>query len=214
MIAVVLAVAGALLGFGADRLSVRWPAHEEGVTRRAIDWRTAVVTCAGGLAFLGLGLRWGGPGSEPRDLVLVGIFFAALIVLLATDLDQRLLPDVITLPLISFAAATVLLGWDPLLAGKELALVSALLAAVVAPLFLAVTSLVFRGGIGMGDLKLSISLGLFLGASRLFAGFVLGSLLFSMAVIALVVSRRIGMRSVIPFGPALIIGAIIGSLLA
>ena len=61
-----------------------------------LDWRTAVVALGAAVAFGLLPIRW----QEPRDLVLLGIWFAALTVLVATDLDQRLLPDLVTLPLI------------------------------------------------------------------------------------------------------------------
>ncbi len=94
--AVVAGVMGAIVGFAADRLAARWPVHEvEG--RRGLDWRTAFVVVAGIASFAGLAVRW----NEPRDLLVLGIYFAALVVLLATDLDQKLLPDLITFPLMA-----------------------------------------------------------------------------------------------------------------
>ena len=86
-------------------------------------------------------------------------------VLLATDLDQRLLPDLLTLPLIVFAAAVLLLGYSPALAGKELGLVSGVAAAVVLPVVMLVLDRVIGGDLGFGDVKLSVSLGLLFGLS-------------------------------------------------
>jgi leader peptidase (prepilin peptidase)/N-methyltransferase len=204
----IAALFGGLLGAAADRLAARWPAHPDGVVRR-VDWRTAAVIGAGALAFGGLAARW----PEPRDLVVLGVWFAALVVLLATDLDQRLLPDAITLPLIPYALVVVLAGIDPLLAGKELALPSALAAAVGAPIVLLVTDRLFGGALGMGDVKLAVSLGLMTGVSRLVVGFLLASAASSVVLLLLIATRRISLRSAIPFGPILIAGGIVAALL-
>jgi len=210
----VAAVAGAMLGFGADRLAARWPVHESDAVRR-VDWRTGTVVLASALSFGGLVGRW----SEPLDVIVLGLYFAALIVLLATDLDQKLLPDLITLPLIGYAAAVTLLPavldieLNPLLASKDLGLASAIAAAVAAPALLTITDRVFRGSLGMGDLKLSVSLGLMSGLSLLFVGFLAATLLFAVVVVVLLAMRRISLRTAIPFGPALIGAGIIAALI-
>ncbi len=112
---IVLAVVlGAIVGVAADRISARWPLHEDAMIR-GLDWRSLVVVIAGGASFGALTARW----TEPADLLILGIYVAALIVLLATDLDQKLLPDLITLPLIVYAAAVTLLGLNPVLADKS-----------------------------------------------------------------------------------------------
>lgn len=211
---IVAAVAGALYGYGADRLAARWPVHEDGLVRR-LDWRTIVVVIAAAASFGAMAGRW----TEPRDLVVLGIYVSALIVLLATDLDQKLLPDLITLPLIAYAAAVTLLPaildieLNPLLAGKDLGYASAVAAAVAAPALLAITDRVFRGSLGMGDLKLSVSLGLMSGLSRLFVGFLVATLLFAIVVLVLLALRRISLKTAIPFGPALIGAGIIAALI-
>src|SRR5215210_440523 len=104
VVAAVFAVAGAIVGYGADRLSARWPEHEDGSVR-PIDWRTAFMVVAGGVSFGALALRW----SEPLPLAVLGAYFVALLVLMATDLDQKLLPDVITLPLVPIAVGLLVL---------------------------------------------------------------------------------------------------------
>lgn len=204
----VLAASGAMLGAFADRLASRWPRHEDGVSR-SIDWRTVVVPATGLVVFAALVLRW----SEPRDQLVLGIYFAALIVLLATDLDQKLLPDLLTLPLIVYALVVLVLGWNPLLAGKDLGLVSGIAAGIGAPLLLVITSRVFGGGIGMGDVKLAVSLGLMFGVSHFIAGFLVASIASSAVLLVLIAARRLGLRSAIPFGPILIAAGIVAGLL-
>jgi leader peptidase (prepilin peptidase)/N-methyltransferase len=202
------AMVGGVFGFGADRLAARWPAHADGSVR-AIDWRTVAIVAASALTLALLLGRW----PETADRVVLGIYLGALMVLAATDLDQKLLPDVITLPLIPFALLTVILGIDPLLAGKDLALGSAIAAGIGAPLLLLLTDRLFGGGLGMGDVKLSVSLGLMLGVSRLLAGFLVASIAGALVLVVLIAVRRLSLRSAVPFGPILIAAGIIGALL-
>lgn len=201
---IIAAAIGGVFGFGADRLSSRWPLHEDAVLR-GLDWRTAAVVIGGAIAFGALAARW----SEPIDLLILGIYVAALILLLATDLDQKLLPDLITLPLIVYAALVTVLGLNPVLEGKTQVLIAdgdlaALLAAILAPGLLALSDRILHGALGMGDLKLAVSLGLLFGVSQLLTGFVLATIAFAAVVLVLIASRRLSLKTAIPFGPALI----------
>ncbi|MEX1335772.1 MAG: A24 family peptidase [Candidatus Limnocylindrales bacterium] len=210
----VAAILGAVFGFAADRLSSRWPLHED-EHLRGLDWRTAAVTLAGGGALAALTWRW----SDPLDLLVLGVYVAALIVLLATDLDQKLLPDLITFPLMGYALLVLLTGLNPVLAGKTQVFIaegdlSALLAAVAAPALLAVTDRLFRGALGLGDLKLAVSLGLMFGVTQLFAGFLVGTIAFAAIVLALVLGRRVSMKTAVPFGPALIAAGVAAAVMA
>jgi leader peptidase (prepilin peptidase) / N-methyltransferase len=203
---VVLATAGGAWGFIADRIGARWPAHEDGSVRR-IDWRTAVTVAAGALALGGVGRRF----DEPSSLVIFGIVVVALILLLATDLDQRLLPDEVTLPLIPFVAAVVLLGLDPFVPRADLPL--AIVAAVGIPAVLLALSIPFgAGAFGLGDVKLLVSVGLLLGLQRAIGGIIAGVLIGGLVIGLLVLARRITLRSYVPFGPFIILGALWGML--
>jgi len=200
----VAAVGGAAFGVAADRLAARWPEHEPPAPRvRAVDWRTPVVALIGALTAAVLVSRW----SAPADLVVLGVYAAVLLVLLATDLDQRLLPDILTLPLIVFGLAVLAVGWSPLVSPKPLGVLSAALAGAGAPIFLFVTDRLLKGELGQGDLKLAAGIGLMSGVSSLVAGVLVASVIFSVVLIALIAVRRIGLRTAIPFGPVLILGA-------
>ena len=112
-----LGAAGFVLGIAADRLATRWPEHdEEHPPGRAVDWRTAVVALVGALAFglLAAPVRW-----RPLAVAIFGAWFVTLVIGLATDLDQRLLPDVLTLPVIPVALVYALSGSNPLV-GDEI----------------------------------------------------------------------------------------------
>jgi leader peptidase (prepilin peptidase) / N-methyltransferase len=205
-LAIGLAVAGAAWGLVADRIAARWPAHEDGSVR-GVDWRTVVVIGVGCVSMAALPGRF----AAPLPLAFFVAFVGALILLLATDLDQRLLPDVITLPLIPFAAIVAISGADPLVPPSELWFAAA--AAVVLPAGLYVLSIPFgAGAIGMGDLKMMISVGLLAGFYRAFTGLLVGALLSGIVIVFLLVARRVSLRTYIPFGPFLIIGALVGIL--
>ena len=195
-------LAGAAWGFVSDRLAARWPAHEDGSTR-AIDWRTPVVVLAGAAAFAGTVLRF---GAEPITFVLVGIYVVALVVLFATDLDQRLLPDVITLPLIALAVIVLASGQSVFIRTTDDVL-WAVGASILIPAGLFLLSIPFgQGAIGQGDLKLLVSVGLLLGAVKLVSALIAGALLAGVTVGVLLLLRRISLKSFIPYGPFLIAG--------
>ena len=173
-----------------------------------LDWRTAVVVLFGGIAGAALAVRW----IEPRDVVIVAAYVGALVLLLATDLDQRMLPDAVTLPMIPAALVILLLGWDPLLAGKEFGLASGLAAGIAFPLLLFAGSAVLRGGLGLGDVKLLVSVGLVSGVSALLSGLLIASLSFGALLVVLLALGRVALRSYVPFGPVIILAAAIAAL--
>lgn len=189
-------------GFASDRISARWPAHEDGSTR-AIDWRTVLVVLMGGAAFGATAVRFGGHADQ---LLFVGVYVVALVLLFATDLDQKLLPDVITLPLILLALAAFATGAGPYVHTLE-DLAWAAAAAIGIPVGLYLLAIPFgAGAIGEGDLKLLVSAGLLAGALNVFYGLVAGALLAGIVVAVLLVVRRLSMKSFVPYGPFLIAG--------
>ena len=144
---------------------------------------------------------------EPVPALIFGAYSVALVLLLATDLDQRLLPNELTLPAIPIALVLDIAGLNPLVSLDQLPL--AIVFAIVVPGILFLVSIPFgAGAIGQGDLKLLVSVGLLAGAYRLFVGVIYGALLAGVVIVVLLVARRITLKTFIPFGPFLIIGAL------
>jgi leader peptidase (prepilin peptidase) / N-methyltransferase len=148
-----------------------------------------------------------GPEPELPAFLYVG---AVGVALAFVDVDCKRLPDVFTLP--SYAIAAVLLGLAALVGGEAGAFMRALggMAALYAFFFLLV--LVHPAGMGFGDVKLAGLLGLYLGwlgwrsvVSGAFLGFLLGGL----TGMALLVAGRATRRSSIPFGPYMLLGALL-----
>ena len=199
-----LGAGGFALGLAADRFATRWPEHdEEHPPGRVVDWRTGLTALVGAVAFGLLPLRFGG---DPVAFVVFGAWFVTLVIGLATDLDQRLLPDVVTLPVIPIALVYALSGTNPLVAQE---LVPAVIAALAIPAVLFLPSIPFgAGAFGLGDVKLLVGIGLLAGGSRGLGSVVFALVLSGVVLLVLLAARRIGRRTYVPFGPFFIIGAL------
>jgi leader peptidase (prepilin peptidase)/N-methyltransferase len=194
---VAVAVVFATLGAGAERIASVWPPDE--ASRRAPGTRTVMLAVAAGLAGGALALR----STLPVWATAVHLLILAILVLLtATDLEQRRLPHVLLDPLIVVAAVFVLVnpavGW-----------LDALIGAAAAVAFLGILGLLVRGGVALGDLFLVAPLGLILGWPAIFIAMFVAGLLSAAVSIGLLVTRRAGLRSYIPFGPFLVAGTVI-----
>lgn len=140
------------------------------------------------------------------------LYLAAISVVLALiDIDTRRLPNAIVLP--SYLVGGVLLTSAALLGGDLARMGGALLGAGVAAAVYGVLWLASPTGMGLGDVKLAGVLGLFLGylgrgtfAVGLLTPFLLGGVF----AFGLVVLRRVGRKSGIPFGPWMLAGAWVG----
>ena len=193
-----------MLGVAADRFATRWPEHdEEHPPGRRIDWRTIACGATGAVAFGLLPTRFAG---DTLALVAFGAWFVTLVVGLATDLDQRILPDELTLPVIPLALLYAVSGWNPLVGA---ALIPAVAAAVLIPAVLYLPSIPFgAGAFGLGDVKFLAGMGLMIGGDRAVGGTLFGLVLAGVVLLVLLLTRRIGRRSYVPFGPFLILGAL------
>ncbi|MEV8445392.1 prepilin peptidase [Streptomyces parvus] len=152
-------------------------------------------------------------GARPE---LVGWLVLAPGAVLLAVVDRRVhrLPDVLTLPL---AAATVLLlGGAALLPGHAGSWTSGLLGGLALGGFYLLLFLINPNGMGFGDVKLALALGVALGWygwTVLFLGGFAGFLFGAAYGLALVLLRRAGRRTGIPFGPFMAAGALTGVLL-
>jgi leader peptidase (prepilin peptidase)/N-methyltransferase len=153
-------------------------------------------------------LAWRFADAEALVQLVFGAWFASLVLGFAIDLDQRLLPDELTLPFVGLGLLLDLGGRNPLVSG---AFLPALLFAALVPIGLYLASIPFgAGAFGVGDVKLLIGVGLMAGFTRGFTGLLAGLLAAGLVLALLLVFRRIGRRTYIPFGPFLIFGALWG----
>ncbi|MFI6877605.1 prepilin peptidase [Streptomyces sp. NPDC050400] len=143
------------------------------------------------------------------------LLLAPVAVLLATvDFAVHRLPDVLTLPLAGLALAA--LGAAALLPEPGGSWRGAVLGALGLGAGYLLLLLAYPRGMGFGDVKLALGLGAALGWygwGVLFIGAFAGVLFNGLYALALVVTRRAGRKTEIPFGPFMILGAYAGVLL-
>jgi leader peptidase (prepilin peptidase) / N-methyltransferase len=161
--------------------------------------RIAIVV-APALAAIALG-RYGISGEG----LLAAAFVVVLVILSVIDLRERRLPNRIVGPAVAVAlAAQAILHSSRMLEW--------LAAAFGAALFFLLPSLVYRGGVGMGDVKLAFLLGAVLGAEvipALMIGVVAGAVA---AAVLLAVRGSDARKYPLPYGPFLSFGAVLGLL--
>jgi leader peptidase (prepilin peptidase) / N-methyltransferase len=172
-----------------------------------ISGRYPLVELATGVLFGLTAWRLGAAWELPAYLYLVAIAVALTMI----DIDVRRLPNAIVLPSYVVAGLLLLLpavatgGWDPYL--------RALLGAAILFAGYFGLALAYPAGMGFGDVKLAGVLGLYLGWlgwGELVVGAFLGFLLGGVWGVALLLARRAGRKSAIPFGPFMLGGALLG----
>ena len=161
--------------------------------RMPISARYPVVELLVAAVFL-VTWRAAGPGLMPAVLHLV--YALAMIVILFTDFERAIIPNVVVIPVAGLALVAAVFGLDPwgpsALAGIATALVGA-------GLFLVLFIVSGGGGMGMGDVKLMLFLGLALGPLKVLLAVLSGSVVaLALAAVILVFFRRRlqGLRSV------------------
>ena len=193
-----LPVAGWLLLKGrcrdcGDRISPRYPLVELGT----------------GVLFAVMALRFGLDPVLPAYLYLAAVGIALALI----DIDVKRLPDVLTLP--SYPVVALGLGIAALAGSDSGDFVRALLGGAAMFAFYFALCFAYPAGMGFGDVKLSGVLGLataWVGwgawAVGMFAGFLFGGVWG----IALILTKRGGRKSKVPFGPFMLAGALLGVL--
>jgi leader peptidase (prepilin peptidase)/N-methyltransferase len=162
----------------------------------SISWRYPAVEAATALLAAGCALRFG----FTWRFAIAAAFCAVLVTISATDLERRVIPNRIVVP-----ASVVLLAAQTLL---HPSVEWAVAGAGAAGFFLA-AALAYPGGMGMGDVKLALLLGVVLGRTvpvALLVGMV--SALVPAAVLG-AKHGRAARKMTIPFGPFLAFGGLV-----
>jgi leader peptidase (prepilin peptidase)/N-methyltransferase len=174
----------ALLRGRCRRCGIRIPPRD-----LAIELATALLLVGCVLAF-GLTVR----------AAAAGIACAALVVVTATDVERRIVPNRVVLPA---AGAVLVLNtvWHPSPVWA--------IGAIGAAGFLFLAALVYPGGMGMGDVKLALLIGALLGRTTP-VGIMLGLFLALVPSIVLLARHGASARKLgIPFAPFLAAGAVV-----
>lgn len=177
--------------------------HEE-MTAAA---RYPVVEIMNAALWVSAGIRFGFHPAVVPYLVL----FSVLLELSVIDLEQYILPNRIVYPAILFALVS--LPVVAILVGRPRAIVGLLVGGVGYFLFLFIPAIIYPKGMGFGDVKLALLMGLYLGwihPALALPALVLASVIGLLAGVVLLVRR--GKSRPYPFGPWLALGCILAIL--
>lgn len=172
-----------------------------------ISARYPLVETLTAALFVAMALWFGPVAQLPAYLYLVAVGVALALI----DLDVKRLPDVLTLP--SYAVGAVLLGVASAVHHNGWSFLRALIGMAVLFAFYFTVAMISPRGMGFGDVKLSGVIGLYLawlGWAQLvvgaFAAFAVGAIVG----IAVMLFAGGGRKTKIPFGPFMLVGALIG----
>jgi leader peptidase (prepilin peptidase)/N-methyltransferase len=175
----------------------------------SIPVRYPLVEVATAGLFAAAAVRFGADWALPAFLLL----FAVLLAVAVIDLQHYIVPNRIVFPTVALAVPLLVLA--AALEREWGSLVRALAGAAIAFGGLLLVNLVNPRGMGMGDVKLALVLGLFLGwlgfdhvALGLFLGFLLGAVIG----IVLIVLRLRTRKQHVPFAPFLAAGTVLAVL--
>jgi leader peptidase (prepilin peptidase) / N-methyltransferase len=167
-------------------------------TNRTAAWRRPVVIVAAALPAAACILRY---DAEAHGFIS-GFTAAVLVILAATDLQDRLIPNRIVVPAAMIVAVAQITFYSDRAAEW-------ILAAFGAALFLLIPAIIKRGAIGMGDVKLAFLLGAALGYAVLSALTIGFLLMFPVALYKLAREGGAARGKYLPLGPFLAAGAIV-----
>jgi leader peptidase (prepilin peptidase)/N-methyltransferase len=162
----------------------------------AISWRYPAVEGLTALLIAGCALKFG----LTWDAAIAAVFCATLVAISATDYERRIIPNRIVLP-----AAVIVLAGNTIVHPS----VEWIAAGLGASGFLLVAALAYPAGMGMGDVKLALLLGVAVGRTvpvALMVGMI-AALVPSAILLAKhgSAARKMG----IPFGPFLALGGVV-----
>ncbi|MFH1582248.1 MAG: prepilin peptidase [bacterium] len=166
--------------------------------KEKISLHYPVVELITGALFLSVFLMGGGI----FEIIFNSIIVSLLIIIFIFDFKHYIIPDRIV-----YLAILISLVW---LLYIKVDILTTIYALLVSFGFLLLIVLVSKGKwMGMGDVKLALFMGLFLGWPNvlvaLFSAFLLGSIVG----VFLILNRRKSLSSEIPFGPFLVIGTLV-----
>lgn len=167
--------------------------------RRELWWSIAYVA-----VFVGATLHVG----VASEIVAYWTFAGVTLTLVIADIDEKLIPNKILFP--GGAAAIFLLAVEAAVSGRTDRLLPSVAAALGYYGVFFLIHLLNREGFGFGDVKLAFLLGFFTMFDSLqifLLGVFFTGVVGGIPAIVLLLTRRVGPKYAIPYGPAMVLGA-------
>ena len=184
-----------------------------------IPWRVLIVEVVTGLVFVLSFWRFAASLDDPNyaALFITAFWCCIFIIIIFIDWEHKLILNRITYP--AAILALILLGIATLFPEAEILggrtfipdniILSGIIGGATGFVFFFIVFLINPGGIGMGDIKLALLIGLVTGFPLVIAGLMIGILIGGLAAIVLLAFKIKKGKDVIPYGTFLGIGPIV-----
>ncbi|MBI2845127.1 MAG: prepilin peptidase [Chloroflexi bacterium] len=149
---------------------------------------------------LGFALLWANYSNLEQRLIL-SVYLALLLLFLVIDLERWMVPNMLVLPAMVFAA-TASLFYPGMGLGRSL------LGGIIGFGFFYLAAVIGRGGMGAGDVKLAGFIGLATGFPEVIVALLFSTLLGGLTALALLVTKKKGLESQFPYAPFLVLGGL------
>ncbi len=156
--------------------------------------RYALVEFLTGILFVLCALKF----KYTAETILMSLFLGALIVMTFIDIDTMTIPDSIHIVILIIGIVLAFVSDMPLL--------ERIIGFFSVSFILFLASVLSKGGIGGGDIKLMAVSGFVLGYKLSVVGFFIGAVLASIFGIVVSKGKRENLKSKIPLGPFLAVG--------
>jgi leader peptidase (prepilin peptidase)/N-methyltransferase len=149
------------------------------------------------------------------ELAVIAVYCCLFIVLLVADLEHNMLPNKIIYPGMVIALILAILGsifgfglTGVTVSGFRLWIINAVIGGGIGFVLLLIPALIYRGGMGGGDIKLAGLIGLVTGFPLVFIAMFLAIVSGGLAAAIMVLAKLKRRKDMIPFGPFLCLAAI------
>ena len=162
-----------------------------------------VVEFLSGLIYLIIYLTY---GLSIQSLIYI-FLSSALIIIAFIDLNEQIVPDVISLP--GIVIGFIISFFVPYISFVNSALGVLVGGGIILIIGLAGSAIFKKEAMGGGDVKLAAMIGAFLGWRYIIISLFLGFFLGALAGIILILSKIKSREDVVPFGPFIVLGSLI-----
>lgn len=177
-----------------------------------IPLRLPIVEAATGLIFFLI--FWQFDYELGLPFVITLIYACILIIIFVIDLEHQLVLNRVSYPSMIIALGLSLLlpeisEVSPIVHGVIGRLVSAAAGGAIGLVFMSIPLIIYRRGMGIGDIKLGLLIGLMTGFPLVFVALIMSVIVGGVISIILLVLKIKGRKDAIPFGPFMAAAALI-----
>lgn len=154
-----------------------------------------LVAYLGLYIFYGLTVKW----------IQVMFLFTILLIISVIDLKYKIIPNKLIIIIFAFGIVfNIITG--------AVTIKSMIIGFFIISIPLLALSIIIKGSIGGGDIKLLAVSGAFIGVRNIIIAFFIASMFSSIILISLLLLKKIKAKDIVPYGPFLSIGIFIASL--